>query len=535
MVPVELYGLLLTRKVIDQGFLAQNWDLTRNIVILLVLLFGARSAISYISTLFSARLQLRINQRYQDRIFSHLLRMPMPALVGQPTGRLMSRILYDGTLFSAIFDQAFGKAIQQPIKVIALTGALIYFNFRLWALLLFSTVLSVMVIHWLGIKLHAISKQIQNKDADIYSYLEQRLTNIELIKSYTTELQTASDFRGHLDEFIQLSLRIQKITLVSRPILQTLKYLGIGAVLIYGSWMVSDGVLTVGTLTTFLGTAYLFFNTVFSVGNLYGSLRTNLARMEAVYAILDTQVETNTIETVPSKPLVVKKLTFDNVFFGYNPTVPVLKGVSLNIEAGTVFGITGQSGSGKTTLLRLLVRFYDPYSGDVLFDDQPIRNIELIELRSSIGIVFQEDFILDDTIRNNVAFGKADLSEKQVLFASQMAGAHSFIMSLPNQYQTVVGERGKRLSGGQRQRLAIARAIAADPAILILDESTSFLELTQESAVLQNLKNYRQDKITIVISHRLSAMKHADRIVTLDNGRILETDYQTLINAVKVA
>jgi subfamily B ATP-binding cassette protein MsbA len=535
MVPVELYGLLLTRKMIDQGFLAQNWELTRNIVILLVLLFGTRSAISYISTLFSARLQLQINQKYQDRIFSHLLCQPMHELVRQPTGRLMSRILDDGTLFSTIFDQAFGKAIQQPIKVIVLTGVLIYFNFRLWAVLLFSAVLSIMVIRWLGIKLHAISKLIQSKDADIYSYLEQRLTNIELIKSHTDEHKTASGFRQHLDEFIQLSLKIQKITLVTGPILQALKYLGIGAVLLYGSWMVSDGVLTVGTLTTFLGTAYLFFNTVFSLGNLYGSLRANLARMEAVYAILDAPIEGKTIETVLPKPVVVKKLSFDNVVFGYDPTVPVLKGVSLNIKAGVVFGITGQSGSGKTTLLRLMVRFYDPDSGDVRLDDQSIRNLGLKELRSSIGIVFQENFILDDTIRNNIAFGKTDLAEKQVRFASQMAGAHSFIMSLPNQYQTVVGERGQRLSGGQRQRLAIARAIAADPAILILDESTSFLELTQELNVLQNLKRHRLDKITIIVSHRLSAMKHADRIVTLDNGRILETDYQALINAVKVA
>lgn len=535
MVPVELYALLLTRKMIDQGFLLQNWNLSRNIVFVLVLLFVIRSIISYVSQLFSARLQLRINQKFQDRIFFHLLRLPMHNLTQQPTGRLMSRIIDDGTLFSTIFGQAFGKAIQEPVKVIVLVGLLIYFNFRLWAVLLISTILSFMVIHWLGKKLHVISRQIQNKDAAIYSYLEQMLTSMELIKSRATEYQTAFGFRQHLDEFIQLSLRIHKITLIARPILQVLKYLAIGAVLLYGSWMISDNVLTVGTLTTFLGATYLFFNAVSATGNLYGSLRANLARMEAVYSILDAPTEDNAVNYETPKPLAVEKLAFDSVMFGYDPAVPVLKGVSFSINAGTVFGITGQSGSGKTTLLRLLVRFYDPDSGDVRLNDQSIQNIGLTDLRSSIGIVFQENFILDDTIWNNIVYGKTDISDSQVKFASEMAGAHNFIMSLPDHYHTVVGERGKRLSGGQRQRLAIARAMAADPAILILDEGTSFLEITQESAILQNLKGLRREKITIVVSHRLSAMKKADRIITLDNGRILETDFQALVNAVKVA
>lgn len=525
LVPVELYGLLLSRKLIDQGFLLQNWQLARDVICILLILFVLRSAVAYALSLFSTGLQLRINRTFQDRIFGHLLRLPMSQLLPQPTGRLMSRVLDDGTRFSAIFDQVFGRAVLEPLKLLLFTGLLIYFNIRLWSVMLLSTVISIYVIQWVGKKLHEISCQIQQKDAAVYSFLQQMISNIELIKAKTTEARTASHFRRHLDQLIALSLKSHKISLVARPLLQMLKYLAMGAVFVYGSCMISADRLTVGTLTIFLGTAYLFFNAVDATGNIYGLLRENLARMAAVYAILDAPAESDNKKPARIKQRPVKQIIFDNVVFGYAAGSPVLKGVSFSIDNGCLFGVTGQSGSGKTTLIRLLMRFYQPDSGDILVNGRSILAINPGHLRASCGIVFQENLIFNDTIRANIAYGEDDLSDAQISKAAELAGARTFIESLPGRYETIVGEKGRRLSGGQRQRLAIARAIVSNPEILILDEGTSFLEVEQEVIILQNLRQYRREKITIMVSHRLSAMKMTDRTLVLDNGRQIEADY----------
>jgi subfamily B ATP-binding cassette protein MsbA len=482
--------------------------------------------------LFSTGLQLRINRTFQDRIFGHLLRLPMSELLQQPTGRLMSRVLDDGARFSAIFDQVFGRAVLEPVKLLLFTGLLIYLNIRLWSVMLVSTVISIYVIQWVGKKLHEISREIQKKDAAVYSFLQQMISNIELIKAKTTEARTASHFRGHLDQLIALSLRSHKISLVARPILQMLKYLAMGAVFVYGSWMISDGRFTVGTLTVFLGAAYLFFNAVDATGNIYGLLRENLARMAAVYAILDAPAESDTKKPVSLKQWPVKQITLDNVVFGYTVGRPVLKGVSFTIDRGCLFGVTGQSGSGKTTLIRLLLRFYRPDSGDILVNGRSVLAMNLAHLRASCGIVFQENLIFNDTIRANIAYGEDDLSDAQILKAAELSGARDFIETLPDGYETIVGEKGRRLSGGQRQRLAIARAIVSNPEILILDEGTSFLEVEQEAIILQNLKQQRCEKITIMVSHRLSAMKMADRTLVLDNGRRIAADYRHIGGAI---
>jgi ATP-binding cassette subfamily B protein len=250
--------------------------------------------------------------------------------------------------------------------------------------------------------------------------------------------------------------------------------------------------------------------------------------MEIIYGILDSPPE-RPEEKTDSKPLAsINTIEFKNISFGYDPSVQVLKDVSLYVSQGETLGLTGQSGSGKTTLARLLFRFYEPDSGEIMLNGLPLARIDLDSLRSSIGIAFQENLILNSTIKENIAYGNDGISMENIIRAAKISRAHDFVKSLPDQYETVVGEGGKSLSGGERQRLAIARAIITNPEILILDEATSFLEIEQEEIILQKLKETRKSKITLIISHRLSAIKMADRILTLDNGRIIETDFRYL-------
>ena len=522
LVPIEFYGLLLSRKLIDKGFLLQNWDAIKNILFILIILFLIRTVIHYGTMILSTKIQLRINQTFQNTLFSHILHLPLRFFINEPTGRLMSRVLDDATRFSSILSMLFGPTIIDPFKLIALLSLLIYINGGLCTIMILSTFFSLLVINWVGKKLRIISKKIQKKNAGIYTYVEQILSNIELVKAKVTEKQTRQHFSRLIDDLIDLSIDALKVTLFAQPVLQVLKYFTLGGVFIYGSWMISQEILTIGTLTIFLGATYLFFNTLNSLGNSYGSLRESLARMEIIYEIMDAPPE-SAIHQPTVKPLSnILAIEFNNIQFAYNPSTPVLKDVSFGVQRGEILGITGQSGSGKTTLIRLLLRFYKPDSGSINLNNQSLEQFELLALRCSMGIAFQENLLLNTSIRENIAYGNKNVSSEKVIQAAKTSHAHDFIKKLPRQYETIVGERGTSLSGGERQRLAIARAMIADPEILILDEATSFLEVEQEEVILKSIKELRRDKITIIISHRMSAMRMADRILTLDNGRVLD-------------
>jgi ABC-type multidrug transport system fused ATPase/permease subunit len=528
MIPVEFYGLLLSRKLVDKGFLLQNWDTTKGILLILIILFMLRSLIRYGTSLLSSKVQFQINQRFQDELFSHILHLPVGFFTKEPTGKLMSRVLDDATRFSSVFGLIFGPALLNPFKLVALLGFLAYISSRMCVLMLFSTIISLLIIEWMGRRLRIISKEIQEKNATISSYVEQVFPNIELVKWKTTERQTAVAFRQLLEGLIQLSLKMLKVRLISSPLLECLKYLALGGVFVYGSWLISEGLLTVGTLTTFLGATYLFFNTLSRLGQTYGLLREDLARMEIIYGILDSSPEDPGKISGYEVPSSVDSVEFKSVTFGYNPLTPVLKDVSCHISRAEFLAVTGQSGSGKTTLARLLLRFYEPDSGEIRLNGKPVSQINLGALRSSIGIVFQENLILDGTIKENIVYGNSGIPKGRIIAAAKISRAHDFIETCPDLYETVVGENGRNLSGGQRQKIATARAILTDPEILILDEATSFLDLGQEEAILKGIKESRRGKITVIISHRLSAVRMAERILTLDNGRILDANAQSL-------
>ena len=533
LVPIEIYALLLSRQLIDKGFLQQDWDVVRTLLAILIVLFIFRSAVSYATQLFSVRLQLFINKRFQDRIFAHLLRLPMQVLTRQPVGRLMSRILDDGTRMSALCEQLFGSVILEPIKFIFLALLLLFFNFRLFVLLLLATAASIGVIYWVGNRMDSISKKIQEKNARIFSYAEQMLVNAELIKAKATERLSAVEFNGLLEQLIVFSLRMNRITLIARPVLQVLKFAAVGAVLLFGSWMISAGSLSIGTLTIFIGTTLLFFNTLHVIGNTYGRLRENLARLQAVYELLDMKPENASRGVEKPLPVPVQTIAFSDVVFGYEEAVPVLKGVSIEIEKGELVCITGQSGSGKTTLIRLLLRFYNPDMGIIHINESPLEDLELGRWRAATGIVFQENLILNDTIGRNITYGTVKVGDSRLKHAARVSGTDAFVKHLPDGYETLVGEYGRRLSGGQRQRLAIARAIVSEPEVLILDEATSYLEVSQEAKILKRIKESRKDKITILVTHRPSAIQAADRVLTLDNGRIMDSGVVPLYNIAK--
>lgn len=528
-IPLDLYGLFLFRKLIDKGFLLRDWQTTKNTLLILLALFVIRSILTFGASLFFTRIQLRMNQYFQNMLFSHILYLPVRFFSREPTGQLMSRLFSDSNLFSNIFSLIFNKALLAPIKLLVLLLVLAYFNFQLCVLMMSVSIFSFFVIQRMGFKLHLTSKEFQNQNAAAFSYMEQILSNIELIKIKATETKTAATFADLLDKLIRISVRTLKISLISQWILQSLTFLTMGVVFIYGSWMVSKGILTIGTLATFLGIAYLFFNTINSLSNAYGSLRETLARFEILFSILDTYPERPQPQVNPNSALRIENVEFCKVYFSYEIKRPVLNDITFTLKQGETVGITGQSGSGKTTLMRLLARFYEPVQGEIKINGESLHEMDPYSLRSAMGIVFQENLILPDTIYNNIGYGNRTMSETAIIAVARISQIHDFIQSLPHQYETMIGEGGKGFSGGQRQRLAIARALVSDPEILILDEATSFIEVDQEMKILQKIKETRKEKITVIISHRLSAIQLSDRILTLDNGVLIEIDFKSLV------
>jgi ABC-type multidrug transport system fused ATPase/permease subunit len=284
--------------------------------------------------------------------------------------------------------------------------------------------------------------------------------------------------------------------------------------------MVSNSELTVGALTAFMGAAYLFFGTVGALSSTYISAKEDLARLEEVYTLLAMPPEPLFNSVAPPVRIPVTHVDFDEVTFGYEPGTPVLHSLSFTLRQGEFVCLTGPSGGGKSTILRLLLGFYAPESGEIRIDGASLGERDLRAVRATMGVAFQHDLLLNRTIGENITYGREGIPAERIVQAAKAADAHGFISTLPESYDTLVGEGGYTLSGGERQRLCIARALVGNPRVVVLDEATSFIDLVGEERILQRLRQSRFDRITILISHRPSTLAAATRVIEIDNGRL---------------
>jgi subfamily B ATP-binding cassette protein MsbA len=325
-----------------------------------------------------------------------------------------------------------------------------------------------------------------------------------------------------IHEYFVLALHAVRIRAITSSLSEVLGGIGIAGVIWYGGYEVIHGITTPGTFFSFITALLLLYEPLKRISSFNIKIQRALAAAERVFAILDTQpdlVESpDAIELLPIKD----SITYKNVYFQYDDEI-TLHDISFTEEVGKVIAFVGLSGAGKTTLLGLLPRFYDPVSGAILIDGVDIRDVTLHSLRKQIGIVTQEIILFNDTVANNITYGMDTYSHEEIVKAARVANADEFIQQLPMGYETVIGERGTRLSGGQRQRIAIARAILKNPPIIILDEATSSLDSESERLVQEAIANLMQDRTTLVIAHRLSTIKKAERIIVLDQGKIVET------------
>jgi ATP-binding cassette subfamily B protein len=400
------------------------------------------------------------------------------------------------------------------------TIVLFFFEWRLALIVLAVTPFLVALAYRYSHVAHPTLRDVQQKLADVATVSEENIVGVHVVKAFAQEPAEEAKFAVRNDALFGQTIRANRQRATYVPLLSFVPLLAQAAVLLFGARMVADGSLAVGSFVSFNLYLALLVMPLRSLGMWVGQAQRATASGERIFQVLDEPEEVADAPGARDLPPGDGAIRFENVSFSYLPGRPVLEQLDLDLEAGTTVALIGHTGSGKTTLASLVPRFYDVDSGRVLVDGVDVRDVTLASLRREIGVIPQDPFLFSTTVRENIAFGRPDMSDEEVERVSRLAQAHEFVERLPQGYETVIGERGITLSGGQRQRVAIARALAIDPRILVLDDATASVDATTEASVRAGLREVMERRTTLIIAHRLSTIALADEIVVLDSGRI---------------
>jgi ABC-type multidrug transport system fused ATPase/permease subunit len=489
---------------------------------------GAIAALGLVSSvlmlgrrLISGRQALDVEMDMRQGIYSHLVRLSFGFYDRHQTGQLMSRATVD--LQGVRFFLGYGLIFffQNVLTVASVSVVLFFFEWRLALVVLAVTPFIVALAYRYSHVAHPTLRDVQQKLADVATVAEENIVGVHVVKAFAQEPAEEEKFRGRNEALFGQTIRANRQRATYVPLLSFVPLLAQAAVLLVGARMVAHGSLSVGSFVSFNLYLALLVTPLRSLGMWIGQAQRATASGERIFQVLDEP------EEVADKPAAVElppgdgEIRFEDVSFSYLPGRPVLEHVDLALEAGTTLALIGHTGSGKTTLASLVPRFYDVEAGRVLVDGVDVRDVTLASLRREIGVIPQDPFLFSTTVRENIAFGRPEMTDAEIERAARLAQAHEFVERLPQGYETVIGERGITLSGGHRQRVAIARALAVDPRILILDDATASVDATTEAQIRTGLREVMSGRTTLIIAHRLSTIALADEVVVVDGGRIV--------------
>jgi ATP-binding cassette, subfamily B, bacterial MsbA len=467
----------------------------------------------------------------RNLLYSKIIHQSMAFFSANPTGKLMSAITSDIEKIQSAVSQVAADSLKQGFTLVALLGVIFYID---WRLALGSLVLIPLVVYpasKIGHYVRRSSRSSQEKMAELNSILQETISGVRIVKAFSMEPFEVAKFKDATRRLLKVSLRVVRAIAATPPLMELIGALAISGYLLYARNQILHHVLTTGGFVSFVYALIKMYEPVKRLTGVNNAFQQAVGASEKVFEFLDLHSEIIEKPGAISLPPFEKEIVFENVHFDYGSGSALLRDVNLRIGKGEVIAIVGSSGAGKTSLANLIPRFYDVTAGRILVDGHDIRDVTVRSLREQIGMVTQETILFDDTVWNNICYGHQQKNEARVHEAARAALAHDFIMEMPLGYQTLIGERGQRLSGGQRQRIAIARAILKDPPLLILDEATSELDTESELLVQRALSNLMAGRTVLVIAHRLSTVRRADRIVVLDRGVISEVGtHEDLIN-----
>ena len=510
----------------EKGLESLSW-----IALSMILVYFLKGVTNYGQTYLTSYVAQKAVRDIRADLYAHLQSLSLSFYNKNRTGEMISRLTNDvGILENAIVNGAIG-AFYQSIVLIAGIFYLVYLNSRLSLLLLVMLPVIAVIMKNFNIKIRQVSRRVQIKIADISDVIQETLSAVRVVKSFGREEYEYERFQVENEENFRARVKNAQYDAILSPFIEFIAAIAFTAILWYGGYEVYQGRMNPAALITYFTILLAIAQPLRSLSKLSTTIQQALAAAERIFETIDINVHIEEKEDAEVLTDVKGKVTFKNVYFAYKEGEEVLKDINLEVKPGEVVALVGPSGAGKTTLVDLIFRFYDPIKGAIYIDGKDIRDLKLASLREHIGIVPQENVLFSGTLRDNIAYGDLSATDEEIIAAAKAANAHDFIMNFPDQYETIVGERGVGLSGGQRQRIAIARAILKDPEILILDEATSALDTESEALVQNALEKLMVNRTTFIIAHRLSTIKNADTIVVLDKGRIVEMgDHETLMS-----
>jgi len=475
----------------------------------------------YLSGIILAHIRANVIRRIRSHIFNNVTSLDIGFFTNERKGDVMSRITNDVQEIEASVVNSMKVTFREPFYIIAFLGAMLAISVNLTLFALVYILVTGVIISEIVKRLKKQSTQIQENLGRIVSMLDESLSGIRIIKAFNATKMVNNKFAGEVNQYARTNISIAYKNELATPISQLLGALAIAGLLLYGGTRVFAGHIDAGSFLAFIAIFSQLLNPSKAISKEVSSIQRGIAAGERIFTIIDLQPTINNIEDPIEIHDFKEGIEFQNVSFAYE-NEKVLKNINLTIRKGTTVALVGMSGGGKSTLADLVPRFYDPVNGAIFLDGKPLKDYEIESLRRQMGIVTQESILFNDTIFNNIAFGKPDASQEEVEQAAKVANAHQFITQTEKGYETNIGERGTKLSGGQRQRISIARAVLKNPPILILDEATSALDSESEKLVQDALTNLMKNRTSVVIAHRLSTIQHADEILVLQEGEIVE-------------
>lgn len=515
------YSAYLVKPVVEDIFEQKDADRLLLIPLLVVAVFLVKGLAAYVSYFLYNLVGQDIIRRLRNRLFDHIQDLPLAFFQKEKTGDLMSRITNDVTIISGMFTSAVTGAIRDIFQIAGLLFVTFYQIPKLAVYAFAILPLAAFPIFYFGRKVRRVRLGAQEAMAELNAFLYETFFGNKIVKAFGMENHEKKRFADKSKRIFRLEMKEAKVRALSSPMMEVLGGFGIAFIIWYGGKEVITGTYSFGTFMSFLTAVALMYEPLKKLSKVNNSIQRGLAAVERIFDMLERKsdiLETPAPIQIPPHP---GRLSFRNVSFKYDSAM-VLKNINLTVETGEILALVGMSGGGKTSLVNLIPRFFDVTEGSVLMDDIDIRNISIPDLRRQIAIVTQDPILFNDTVLNNIAYGRRDAGEAQIIRAAKAAYAHDFIASLPDGFQTPIGELGGRLSGGQKQRICIARALLKNAPVLILDEATSSLDSESETLVQKALGNLMQGRTTLIIAHRLSTIGHADRILVIVDGRIVE-------------
>ncbi|HAR4069166.1 TPA: SAV1866 family putative multidrug efflux ABC transporter [Staphylococcus aureus] len=498
--------------------------LTIAIGIALFIFVIVRPPIEFIRQYLAQWTSNKILYDIRKKLYNHLQALSARFYANNQVGQVISRVINDVEQTKDFILTGLMNIWLDCITIIIALSIMFFLDVKLTLAALFIFPFYILTVYVFFGRLRKLTRERSQALAEVQGFLHERVQGISVVKSFAIEDNEAKNFDKKNTNFLTRALKHTRWNAYSFAAINTVTDIGPIIVIGVGAYLAISGSITVGTLAAFVGYLELLFGPLRRLVASFTTLTQSFASMDRVFQLIDEDYDIK--NGVGAQPMEIKqgRIDIDHVSFQYNDNeAPILKDINLSIEKGETVAFVGMSGGGKSTLINLIPRFYDVTSGQILIDGHNIKDFLTGSLRNQIGLVQQDNILFSDTVKENILLGRPTATDEEVVEAAKMANAHDFIMNLPQGYDTEVGERGVKLSGGQKQRLSIARIFLNNPPILILDEATSALDLESESIIQEALDVLSKDRTTLIVAHRLSTITHADKIVVIENGHIVET------------